>query len=133
MRERMLFVTAREQQVPVQAWDSHIPGLVITTIPVTEMETGYRVTHEHSGHALSVLVLPSIDFALVFCEETKSISNWTMTQDEFNKMTADDREKLRNKLKKAADKLEEQIENDPSSVLRRAIKIKADNDLTEVI
>lgn len=104
--------------VPVCCWPCDVPGLVVTAIPVTENEEGYRVTHQESGKAIAKGPLPTIPIAKLFASKVAQLTDWTLKDTDFQNPAT-----ISAKLEKTEAEFLQQLLDDPSSIMEEALDV----------
>ena len=121
--------------MPMQAWDTDVPGLVITHWATDEAidRDGFAITQEHSGLRISSHRFYSQEIAGLFANEIASHADWTAKPDKLRKHLEKTRpiEEWRELWGKMADELEAKIEANPFEHLP-SLAENDDDDITGV-
>jgi hypothetical protein len=124
MTDRMILVASskRDEKVPTSCWPTRVTGLVVTSVPATESNSGYRVTMESSGIAVTEAPFPTIPIASLFASRIEKLMDWSLSRDEISSMEQNKREKLRVKLNQLSVELLEELENNPGLAIAESIE-----------
>lgn len=111
------------QRIPVEAWDTSVPGLIVTPGVTTHriIENKYCITHENSGGRVGTNLWDSVEAAQLYATRLDGFADWTLdTEDLKASFPADATEQVN----AIGEQLQHDLDNNPLLVLGAEVKLK---------
>lgn len=115
-----------QQVIPVKAWETGVPGLIVTPGVTTHrtIDGKYCLTHESSGGRVGTNLWDSVEAAQLYAGRVAGLTDWSLGPEalveSFIASSAGSHEAATAWVNEVAEKLQAEIDANPTIVLRRA-------------